>query len=38
LEAIERVAKHCPVHETIETMESVAIEILGQGQCVLESQ
>ncbi len=38
LEAIERVAKHCPVHETIETMESVAIEILGQGQCVLERQ
>lgn len=27
--AIERVAQHCPVHETIETMEDITFEICG---------
>jgi uncharacterized OsmC-like protein len=37
VKAIERVAAHCPVHMTIETMEDLPIEILGEGQCTLES-
>ena len=30
--AIHRVAEHCPVHETILTMEGIEIDILGQEQ------
>ena len=29
-EALRRVAEHCPVHATISTLETVAIEILDQ--------
>jgi putative redox protein len=29
-EALKRVAKHCPVHQTIDTMEAVEFEIIGQ--------
>ncbi len=31
--ALERVAKHCPVHETIDTLEEIAFEILGADAC-----
>lgn len=37
IEAIRRVAEHCPVHETITTMRGLEIEILGQGQCKLDT-
>lgn len=37
VKAIERVALHCPVHETISTMEGLNIEILGKGECVMEA-
>jgi uncharacterized OsmC-like protein len=30
--AIHRVAEHCPVHETILTMQGIDIDILGQEQ------
>lgn len=30
--ALHRVAEHCPVHETIATMQDVDFEILGQEQ------
>ncbi len=30
LEAIRRVAEHCPVHKTIETMEGIEFEILDK--------
>jgi hypothetical protein len=30
--AIRRVAEHCPVHETILTMEGIDIDILGKEQ------
>ena len=33
IRAIKRVAEHCPVHATINTMENLAIEILGEGEC-----
>ncbi|MBN1878351.1 MAG: OsmC family protein [Anaerolineae bacterium] len=33
VKAIERVAEHCPVHMTIETMAGLDIEILGKGEC-----
>ena len=36
MKAIERVATHCPVHETISTMEGLKFEILGQDECKLE--
>lgn len=36
VKAIERVASHCPVHETISTMEGLHFEILGQDECTLE--
>ncbi len=35
VKAIERVASHCPVHETIGTMKDLEIEILGEGECSL---
>lgn len=28
--ALKRVAQHCPVHQTIDTMEDVEFEIIGQ--------
>ncbi|MGI5836076.1 MAG: OsmC family protein [Chloroflexota bacterium] len=37
IEAIRRVAEHCPVHETITTMRGLEIEILGQGQCKIDT-
>jgi len=33
IRAIKRVAEHCPVHATINTMENLEIEIFGEGQC-----
>ncbi len=36
VKAIERVAMHCPVHETISTMEGLAVEILGPGECFMQ--
>jgi uncharacterized OsmC-like protein len=33
IKAIERVAEHCPVHSTINTMEGLEITILGNGEC-----
>ena len=33
IRAIKRVAEHCPVHATINTMENLDIEILGEGEC-----
>jgi uncharacterized OsmC-like protein len=33
IKAIERVAMHCPVHETISTMQGLAVEIMGPGEC-----
>ena len=33
VKAIERVAQHCPVHATINTMEHLEIAILGEGEC-----
>jgi len=33
IKAIKRVAEHCPVHATINTMENLEIEILGEGEC-----
>jgi len=33
IRAIKRVAEHCPVHATINTMENLEIEILGEGEC-----
>jgi len=38
IKAIERVATHCPVHETISTMEGITFEILGQDECILEEE
>ncbi|MGC9358444.1 MAG: OsmC family protein [Anaerolineae bacterium] len=38
MHALERVAKHCPVHATIDTLEDISFEILGPEQCVLEQQ
>ncbi|MBI5302510.1 MAG: OsmC family protein [Chloroflexi bacterium] len=34
--AIERVADLCPVHETIKTMNGLAITILGKDDCSME--
>ena len=34
--AIERVAAHCPVHESIKTMEGLDFEILGKDDCKME--
>ncbi len=33
--AMKKVAEHCPVHATIQTMEELAIQILGKGECVI---
>jgi len=33
VKAIERVAQHCPVHATINTLEHLEFEILGEGEC-----
>jgi len=33
VKAIERVAQHCPVHATINTMEHLEFAILGAGDC-----
>ncbi|MBL8095608.1 MAG: OsmC family protein [Anaerolineales bacterium] len=33
-QAIERVAAHCPVHATIQTMETLQIEIIAQGELI----
>ncbi|MDA8216664.1 MAG: OsmC family protein [Dehalococcoidales bacterium] len=33
--ALERVARHCPVHETISTMQGLDVTILGEGQCTM---
>jgi uncharacterized OsmC-like protein len=35
--AMHKVAEHCPVHETILTMQGLEIEILGQGDCNIEA-
>ncbi|NLF01371.1 MAG: OsmC family protein [Anaerolineales bacterium] len=32
--ALLRVAQHCPVHETISTLEGIDIEIIGQDTCI----
>lgn len=37
VQAIERVAEHCPVHETISTMRGLTFEILGQGDRAMEA-
>ncbi len=34
LQAIERVAAHCPVHETINTMEALTIEVISRAEPV----
>jgi putative redox protein len=31
-EAIERVAEHCPVHETIRAWQGLQIQVLGKGE------
>jgi len=36
VQAIERVAQHCPVHESIRVMQGLEISILGKNDCVLE--
>jgi len=36
--AIHRVAEHCPVHETILTMQGLNIEILGKENCHIEAE
>lgn len=36
IQAIERVAQHCPVHESIKVMEGLEITILGIEDCVME--
>jgi uncharacterized OsmC-like protein len=36
VKAIERVAAHCPVHSTIQTMKDLEIEILGEDACSME--
>ncbi len=36
VEAIERVADLCPVHETIKTMNGLEITIMGKGDCRME--
>lgn len=33
--ALKRVAKYCPVHQTIDTMEDVEFEIIGLGEADL---
>jgi len=33
LNALMNVAKHCPVHETIEMLEGIDFTILGKGEC-----
>jgi putative redox protein len=33
IRAIKGVAEHCPVHATINMMENLDIEILGEGEC-----
>ncbi|MCG2786006.1 MAG: OsmC family protein [Anaerolineae bacterium] len=35
INAIQKVAEHCPVHATIQTMEDLGIQILGKGECVI---
>ncbi|PID85514.1 MAG: hypothetical protein CSA11_08900 [Chloroflexi bacterium] len=30
-EALKRVAQHCPVHQTIETVDDIEFEIIGKG-------
>ncbi len=35
--AIHKVAEHCPVHETILTMQGLEIEVLGQGDCDIQA-
>ena len=35
--AIQRVAAHCPVHETISTMEGLQIEIISQEDVVAQN-
>lgn len=37
IEAIRRVAEHCPVHETISTMKGLQVEILGEGECRMKA-
>ncbi len=38
VKAITRVAEHCPVHETIETMGAMEIKILGKDNCDLTAE
>lgn len=33
VEAVQRVAEQCPVHQTITTMRGLQVEVLGRGQC-----
>jgi uncharacterized OsmC-like protein len=35
--ALHRVAEHCPVHATIDTLEGIELEILGKDECELLS-
>lgn len=35
--AIQKVAEHCPVHATIQTMQGLEIEVLGMDDCHLEA-
>ncbi|MFZ6031172.1 MAG: OsmC family protein [Chloroflexota bacterium] len=35
--AIQKVAEHCPVHATIQTMQGLEIEVLGHGGCHIEA-
>lgn len=37
INAIKKVAEHCPVHATIRTMEELEIDILGEGDCQIEA-
>ena len=36
VKAIEKVAGHCPVHATIQTMEELKMEIVGKDGCTME--
>jgi putative redox protein len=37
IDAMKKVAEHCPVHATIRTMEELEIDILGEGDCHIEA-
>lgn len=37
INAMQKVAEHCPVHATIRTMEELEIEFLGKDDCNIEA-